>query len=117
MSTDAGVDAQAPDPPRPFAKNAAEATDLVNQAVATKDDDMERCVAAARTRLKDPHAKITIELGADQEGHLIGVKLPSSAKDDQELLRCARAALSNAPFPKSHAGIISIRKSYEVVSQ
>jgi hypothetical protein len=76
---------------------------------------MKKCVEEARARRKEPHAKIVLELGIDQEGALIGVKAPKGTATDEALLACVREALRDAPFPRSHAGVITVKKTFEDV--
>ena len=54
-----------------------------------------------------------VEVGIDQEGHMLGVKLPKGEKADKVLVDCVLAALSHAPFPRSHAGVITVRRTFE----
>ena len=44
---------------------------------------------------------------------MLGVKLPKEEKKDKEFVDCILAALRGAPFPKSHAGVITVRKTFE----
>lgn len=98
----------------PFAKDAAAAESMIDDAIDSRHSQMDKCSADARTRWKEPHAKITFLIGIDQEGSLLGVKRPSKKdKNDEALLACVRAALKGAPFPKSHSGVITIKKTYE----
>ena len=61
-----------------------------------------------------PHERVTISMGIDQEGKLLGATLPKG-RTDEILSTCVQAALANAPFPRSHAGVISITKTYEEI--
>src|SRR4051812_400009 len=79
---DAAVDAA---PERPFAKTAAEATGMIDDAVSSRQAALSKCVDDVRARRKDPHAKVTVELGIDQEGTLLGVKTPKGQPDDKVL--------------------------------
>lgn len=91
---------------------------MIDDAIDARHDDVDKCCIDARTRWKEPHAKITFLIGIDQEGNVIGVKRPSKKdKNDEALLTCVRAALKGAPFPKSHAGVITIKKTYEEALQ
>jgi hypothetical protein len=113
-ASDAPAAAAAPPPPaHPFANNGAEASSLIDDAITSRANELSVCVDAARTRRKAPHAKLVIEVGMDEEGHLIGVKLPKGEKPDKEFVDCVLGALRNAPFPKSHAGVITVRKTFE----
>lgn len=44
---------------------------------------------------------------------MLGVQLPKKEKKDKELVNCVLAALRGAPFPKSHSGVITVRKTFE----
>jgi hypothetical protein len=100
----------------PFAGSAAEATQLIGIAVEKKGDAVMKCVADYRTRKNMPHERVTIVMGIDQEGRLLGATLPKG-KDDKPLVECVQRALEGAAFPRSHAGVISITKSYEEIVQ
>ncbi|WP_394823769.1 hypothetical protein [Pendulispora albinea] len=97
---------------RPFANTPQEATSYIDEAVETRHAEVETCVAAARERRKTPHAEIRVELGIDQEGTLIGVKAPKGSPEDKVLLDCIRGALSGAAFPRSKAGVITLKKTF-----
>jgi hypothetical protein len=117
--TDAGVDAAVDDEAdptgpieRPFAKDAKEALQMMNDAVEKRQKRLGKCVDAYRKRKNAPMAKLIVKIGVDQEGTLIGVTGKSSETDD-EANDCVRKALRTAPFPKSHAGVIEIVKTFE----
>jgi hypothetical protein len=118
-STDAAspplVAAEAPPPPEqhPFAATATEATTLIDAAVDARASSLIPCIVAARAHRKNPHEKIQIEIGLDEEGHLLGVKAPRGAPSDPDLFACAQNALMGANFPNSHAGIITVTKTFE----
>ena len=101
---------------RPFAGSAAEATQLITEAVEKKQDELARCVKEYRFRTHLAHAKISVNIGIDQEGRLIGVTLPKR-KEDKELSACVKTALRDAVFPASHAGVITITRSFEEMVQ
>jgi hypothetical protein len=46
---------------------------------------------------------------------LIGVKSPKGVESDEALFACVREALRDAPFPRSHAGVVTVKKSFEDV--
>ncbi len=100
-------------PGKPFANNAAEATSLINDAVDAQANGLGRCVETARARSRKMHGKISVEIGIDQEGKLIGVKTPKGQKEDRGFNDCVRGALTGANFPRSHAGVITLRRSFE----
>lgn len=111
-----GSSAAATPPPEahPFAKDTAAAEEMIDDAIDTRHADVDKCCADARKRWNEPHAKISLLIGIDQEGNIIGVKRPSKKdKSDEQFLGCVRAALHGAAFPKSHAGVITIKKTYE----
>ena len=97
---------------KPFAKNATEATSMMDDAVEKKHKRINKCVDEYRKRKSEPMAKLVVKIGVDQEGNLIGVTAkPVDA--DAPALDCIRVALKHAPFPKSHAGVIEITKTFE----
>ena len=102
-----------PPPPHPFAATSAEATSLIDAAIDERASSLFPCITAARTRMNKPHQKIQIQVGLDEQGHLMGVKAPKGAPSDPELFRCAQEALTGANFPTSHAGIITVTKTFE----
>lgn len=102
-----------PAPAHPFANNAAEATSLIDDAITSRVGELTQCVEDARSRRKSPHAKLVVEVGIDEEGHMLGVKLPKGEKPDHVFSDCVLAALKGAPFPKSHSGVITVRKTFE----
>ena len=113
---DGGAAAAPPPEQHPFAGSAAEATQLIGAAVDKKSSSVEKCVADYRTRKNLPHERVTISMGIDQEGRLLGATLPKG-KSDTPLSECTQKALLDAPFPRSHSGVISITKSYEEIVQ
>ena len=109
--------APAPAPaPKPFAGSAAEATQLIGVAVDKNAAAVEKCISEYRARKNLPHERVTISMGIDQEGRLLGATLPKG-KTDAPLSDCVQAALATAAFPRSHSGVISITKSYEELVQ
>jgi hypothetical protein len=118
-ATDAGVTVASPaggPATRPFAGSAAEATQLIGTAVDKKSAEVQKCVIEYRTRKNLPRERVSIQLGIDQEGRLLGATLPKG-KSDTTLSECVQRALADAPFPRSHTGVISITKSYEEIVQ
>lgn len=102
--------------PKPFAGSAAEATQLIGAAVDKNAVAVQKCVSDYRTRKNLPHERVTISMGIDQEGRLLGATLPKG-KTDAPLSECIQTALAGAAFPRSHSGVISITKSYEELVQ
>ena len=117
-ASDAGAAAaaDAAPAPKPFAGSAAEASQLIGSAVDKATIQVQKCVIEYRARKNIPHERVTISMGIDQEGRLLGATLPKG-KTDEQLSACVQAALANAPFPRSHAGVISITKTYEEIFQ
>jgi outer membrane biosynthesis protein TonB len=117
--TAATTDAAAPGTPaaeHPFAGSAAEATQLISGAVDRKSSSVQRCVGEYRKRKQLPRERVAISVGIDQEGHLIGVTLPKG-QQDAELKACVQDALKDAPFPRSHSGVITITRTFEEIAQ
>lgn len=112
----AGASTDAAPPLRPFAGSAVDATELIGVAVEKKAPDVHKCINEYRVRKKQPHERVSIQLGIDQEGRLLGATLPKG-KEDTVLSDCVQKALASAPFPRSHSGVISITKSYEEIVQ
>src|SRR5262245_4037386 len=84
--SDAGIDAA---PERPFAKSAAEATQLITDAVDKKQKGVAKCVQQYRFRTHLAHERVSVNIGIDQEGQIIGVLLPKG-KEDKELTACVQ---------------------------
>jgi hypothetical protein len=97
---------------RPFAGSTATATDLIQQALDKHADEMNRCIKEYRFRKHLAHERVEVAVGIDQEGHVLGVTLPKG-KNDEELSKCVQTAIHDAPFPKSHAGVITVTRSFE----
>jgi hypothetical protein len=110
---DAGVEAGAD---RPFAGSAAEATQLITDAVDKKQNEIAKCVQQYRFRTHLAHEKVAVNIGIDQEGRLIGVTLPKN-KEDKELTACVQKELKDAKFPRSHAGVITITRTFQEMVQ
>lgn len=101
---------------RPFASSASEATQLINDAIDKHNAGVRKCVEEYRVRKKMPHERVEISVGIDQEGRLLGATL-KKGKPDQELSDCLLKALAAAPFPRSHAGVITMTKTFEEILQ
>lgn len=85
---------------------------MIDDIIETRRDAIIGCVQDARKRRGDARARVEFELGIDQEGVLIGVKTPKGVKDDQAFNDCVRDALRPVLFPKSSAGVITVRKAF-----
>ena len=101
---------------KPFAGSPSEATQLIGEAVDDNAAAVKSCVADYRARKKLPHERVEISVGIDQEGRLLGATL-KGGKQDAPLANCLQNALSRAPFPRSHAGVIQMTKSYEEIER
>jgi hypothetical protein len=102
--------------PKPFAGSPVEATQLIGTAIDKQAGEMKKCVADYRTRKNLAHERVQISVGIDQEGRLLGATV-KGGKPDAPFSECVQRALANAPFPRSHAGIIQVTKSYEEIEQ
>lgn len=110
---DAGAEAGSD---RPFARSAAEATQLITDAVDKKQSEIAKCVQQYRFRTHLAHEKVSVNMGIDQEGRLIGVTLPKN-KEDKELTACVQKELKDSKFPRSHAGVITITRTFQEMVQ
>jgi hypothetical protein len=86
---------------------------MINDAVDAQVGPLGKCIEAARARHSNLHGKISVEIGIDQEGTLIGVKTPKGQTHDGAMNDCIRDALVGANFPKSHAGVITLKRTFE----
>ena len=102
--------------PKSFAGSPIEATQLIGDAIDKNASEMKKCVIEYRARKKLPHERVEISVGIDQEGRLLGATL-KGGKQDSPFSECVQRALANAPFPRSHAGVIQVTKSYEEIEQ
>lgn len=114
-AADAGAADAAP-AERPFAGSVSDATQLISVAIDKKNDDVAKCVREYRVRKKLEGKRVAVSMGIDQEGRLLGVTLPKG-QTDVELSACIQNALKDALFPKSHAGVISVTRTYEEMVQ
>lgn len=112
-SADAGPPVKAE---KPFAGSTAEATQMVSAAIDKHREGIYACVTSYRKRKNLAHARVEVQVGIDQEGNLLGATL-GKGKQDEELTSCVQKALANAPFPRSHSGVISFTKVYEEILQ
>jgi hypothetical protein len=118
-ATDAGAAAASGDggsgDERQFAGSTAEATALISAVVDKKGSQIGVCVRDFRLRKKLARERVSVSFGIDMEGKLLGVT--SKGKEDNELKTCVQDALKGAPFPRSHAGVITVTKTYEELLQ
>lgn len=115
-AADAGAEAAAAAAPeRPFAGSATEATQLISTVVDKYTEPVSKCVREYRTRKNLPRQRVELSVGIDQDGKLLGVTL--KGKPDPTLSSCVQDVLKSAMFPRSHAGVITVTKSYEEIVQ
>lgn len=111
--TDGGSDEDAEEPA--FAGSPAEATNLITASVDKKGQEIGLCVREFRLRHNLATERVSVSFGIDQEGTLLGVT--SKGKEDDQLKTCVREALRGAKFPRSHAGVITVTKTYGEIIQ
>ncbi len=106
---------------RAFAKTAVEAQSLIQEQIDAHIKPLWKCVEQLRAAKGDPHKAVTVDIGIDQEGNLIGVTTANAKQGglDPTTRDCMFAALHGLPFPRSHAGVITVRQSFtdEVIQQ
>lgn len=102
---------------RPFAHTALEAQSLIQEQIDEHMTPLLKCVNDFRQKKGDPHKPVVVEVGIDQEGNLLGVTSPNIKKGDLDpvMRDCMTTALRGLPFPKSHAGIITVRQTFSDV--
>jgi hypothetical protein len=114
-SAEAGA-AAAPDamPERPFAKTAVEAQSLIQEQIDGHIKLLWKCVDQLRKTKSNPHMAVTVQIGIDQEGNLLGVTTANAKQGDLDPTTrdCMFSALHGLPFPRSHAGVITVRQSF-----
>jgi hypothetical protein len=111
-ATDAGAPAEAA-APRPFASTALQAQSLIQDQIESQMKPLWKCVDDFRIAKGDPHRAVTIEVGIDQEGNLLGITSADAKHElDPKLKDCMWSALHGLPLPRSHAGVITIRQSF-----
>ena len=71
-----------------------------------------------RLKKNDAHKALVVDIGIDQEGNLLGITSPNPKKADVEPATrdCMMATLHGLPFPRSHAGVITVRQTFSDVS-
>jgi hypothetical protein len=109
--------AKAPAPPeRPFAKTPLEAQSLIQGQIDARSKVLWKCVDAYRAQKGDPHKPVIADIGIDQEGNLIGVTAPNAKQGgdlDPALRSCLTDGLRGLAFPRSHAGVITVRQTFK----
>jgi hypothetical protein len=109
-----GIDAADSAVERPFAKTLGDAQSMIQDQIDHKMTTLWKCVDAYRARKNDPHRGVVVDVGIDQEGHLLGLT-PVGTKQqelDPTLRDCLWNALHGLPFPRSHAGVITVRQTF-----
>jgi hypothetical protein len=118
---DAGIAAADARVERPFAKTALEAQSLIQALIDAHIKPLWKCVEQLRAAKGDPHKAVTVDIGIDQEGNLLGVTTVNAKQGglDPTTRDCMFGALHGLPFPRSHSGVITVRQSFtdEVIQQ
>ena len=112
-------DAQAAVPvAHPFASTPLEAQSLIQEQIDAHIRPLWKCVNDLRATKGHPHEAVTVDIGIDQEGNLLGVVSSNPKRGDLDpvLKACMMTALHGLPFPRSHAGIITVRQTFTDVS-
>jgi hypothetical protein len=111
-ATPAGADAG---PERPFASTPLEAQSLIQAQIDKRMKQLWVCVTDWRAKTGQAHKGIAVDIGIDQEGNLMGIATPNAKKGDLDpaLRDCMMGVLRGMPFPRSHAGVITVRQTFE----
>jgi hypothetical protein len=112
----AAEDASAPQPvERPLAASPLEAQTMIQNQLDTHMKSLWKCVSDYRAKKGDQHAAVVVDIGIDQEGHLLGVASanPKKGELDPELKACLAQVLRELPFPRSHTGVITVRQTFK----
>jgi hypothetical protein len=114
---EAGPEAAAKPVERAFAATAIEAQSMIQQQIDSRMKVLWRCVDDYRSKKGDPHRAVSVDVGIDQEGTLLGVTSTNPKQElDPTLQSCLMTALRGLAFPRSHAGVISVRQSFKDAS-
>jgi hypothetical protein len=119
MASDAGMArpdaAEQPAAERPFASTPLEAQRLIQEQIDSRISVLWKCVEDHRTVIGDAHKAIVFDVGIDQEGHLLGVAAanPKAGALAPSVKDCILRALRAARFPRSHAGVIAVRQTFQ----
>lgn len=98
---------------RPFAKTPLEAQTMIQHEIDAQREKLWKCVEDYRAKVGDPHLAVTVDIGIDQEGHLIGVADTKHGSIDSVLQACLTGHLRVAPFPRSHTGVITVKQVFQ----
>jgi hypothetical protein len=101
-----------------MAATPQEAQELIQEQVNARMKALWKCVEDYRARVGKPREPVVVDIGIDQEGTLLGVTTPNAKKAplDPALQQCVMATLHGAPFPRSHAGVITVRQTFSDVA-
>jgi len=100
--------------PRPFANSPIEAQTMMQSQIDRRMKTLWKCVEDLRARKGDPHRAVVVDVGIDQEGALLGVTSANPKHElDPTLKECMFSALHGSPFPRSHAGVITLRQTFQ----
>lgn len=117
ISEEAGAPAKPAAPPapseRPFAKTPLETQTMIQHEIDLRRKPLWKCVEDYRAKVGDPHLAVTVDIGIDQEGHLIGVADTKHGSIDPVLQGCMTEILRVAPFPRSHTGVITVKQVFQ----
>ena len=107
--------ADAGGPERAFASTPLEAQTLIQAQIDKRMKDLWSCVNDWRTKKADVHKAVAVNVGIDQEGNLMGITVPNPKQGDLDpsLRDCMMGVLRGLPFPRSHAGVITVRQTFE----
>jgi hypothetical protein len=100
---------------RPFAKTALEAQSLIQEQVEAHIKPLWKCVEQLRAAKGDLHKAIAVDIGIDQDGNLIGVTMANAKHSELDTTTrdCMLGALHGLPFPRSNAGVITVRETFK----
>jgi len=99
---------------RPFARDALEAQQIIQSQIDAHIKQLWACVNDYRAKKKNLHKGVVVAIGIDEEGNLLGVTSANAKHGelDKTLKQCMFSALHGLPFPRSHAGIITVKQSF-----
>lgn len=116
--SDAGAQTMDAAVERPFAKTVLEAQGLIQEQIDSRMKVLWKCVDVYRSAKGDAHRAVVVDVGIDQEGTLLGVTTPSGKGGDFDptLKQCLWDGLHGLAFPRSHAGVITVRQTFSDAS-
>jgi hypothetical protein len=102
---------------RPFARSALEAQQIIESQIDAHSRQLWACVNDYRAKKKAPHKEVVVAIGIDEEGNLLGITSANGKHGlDETLKQCLFSALHGLPFPRSHAGVITVKQSFNDVT-